>query len=149
MNSLATTLSSAQAEDVNVVSADELRGVNGKGDIVQRPEQAIQKAVFEHIKRRAAPGVFAFHPFSGGYRRPREAAIMKGCGAIAGLPDVIAIRAGKVFALELKAEGRKATPAQIETMAAMEAAGAYTCIADGLDRALATLETWGILRRSA
>jgi hypothetical protein len=31
----------------------------------RRPEAAIQRAVFEHLRVRAAPGVFAFHPANG------------------------------------------------------------------------------------
>jgi hypothetical protein len=35
-----------------------------------RPENAIQRAVFEHLRVRGAPNVFAFHPANGGYRKP-------------------------------------------------------------------------------
>jgi hypothetical protein len=115
----------------------------------RRSEQQIQKSVFEHLAWRARPGVFAFHPANGGYRKPIEAAIMKGLGVKAGVPDVIAIHKGRVFGLELKAEGGRATPKQLEAIAAMEAAGAYCCIAEGLDRALAVLEQWGLLRGAA
>ena len=111
-----------------------------------RPEQAIQRAVFEHLRARGAPGVFAFHPANGGYRKPVEAAILKGLGVVAGVPDVIAIHNGRCFALELKAEGGRATDKQLETIAALREAGAFTCIAEGLDRALAVLESWGLLR---
>jgi hypothetical protein len=48
--------------------------------------------------------------------------------------------------MELKPEGGRATPKQLEVLAQLEAAGAFCCIAEGLDRALATLETWGILK---
>ena len=41
------------------------------------------------------------------------------------------------------------TPKQLEAIAALESAGAYTCIAEGLDRALAVLEAWGTLRGRA
>jgi hypothetical protein len=41
------------------------------------------------------------------------------------------------------------TETQLATIAAMEAAGAFTCIAEGLDRALAVLEGWGLLRGRA
>jgi len=111
----------------------------------QRPEAAIQRAVFQHLGARGAPGVFAFHPANGGYRKPVEAAILKGMGVVAGVPDVIAIHNGRCFALELKAEGGRATDKQLEAIAAMEAAGAFTAIAEGLDRALACLEAWGLL----
>jgi hypothetical protein len=112
-------------------------------------EQQIQRALFDHLRLRAAPGVFAFHVPNGGYRKPQEAAILSGLGVKAGVPDVVAIHQGRCYALELKAEGGRATPKQLEAIAAMEAAGAYCCIAEGLDRALATLEAWGILRGTA
>jgi hypothetical protein len=111
-----------------------------------RPEQIIQRAVFDHLRARAARGVFAFHVPNGGYRKPIEAAIMKGLGVKAGVPDVVAIHKGRCYGLELKAEGGRATPKQLEAIAAMEAAGAHCCIAEGLDRALAVLEQWGILQ---
>jgi hypothetical protein len=34
-------------------------------------------------------------------------------------------------------------------LADMEAAGAYTALAEGLDRALSTLEAWGLLKGKA
>ena len=71
---------------------------------------------------------------------------MKELGVKAGVPDVVAIHKGRCYGLELKAEGGRPTPKQLEAIAAMEAAGAYCCIAEGLDRALAVLEQWGLLR---
>jgi hypothetical protein len=109
----------------------------------RRPEDAIQRAVFQHLRARGAPGVFAFAVPNGGYRTPVEAAIFKGIGVVAGVPDIIAIHKGRVYGLELKVEGGRATPKQQEAIAAMEAA--FTAIAEGLDRALASLEAWGLL----
>jgi hypothetical protein len=111
----------------------------------QHPEAQIQRAVFQHLRARGAPGVFAFHPANGGYRKPVEAAIMKGLGVVAGLPDLFIVHNGRVFAMELKAEGSRATDKQLECIAALREAGAFTCLAEGLDRALACLETWGLL----
>ena len=102
----------------------------------RRPEDAIQRAVFQHLRARGAPGVFAFHPANGGCRKPVEAAILKGLGVVAGVPDVIAIHNGRAFAMEIKTVGGKPTSKQLEAIAAMEAAGAFTAIAEGLDRAL-------------
>lgn len=111
-----------------------------------RPEQQIQRAVFAHLRTRAAPGVFAFHVPNGGYRKPREAAIMKGLGVVAGVPDVIAIYRGRVYAIELKVEGGRPTAKQCKAVERIRDAGGFACIADGLDRALKVLETWGLLR---
>jgi hypothetical protein len=112
----------------------------------QRPEAAIQRAVFQHLRARGAPGIFAFHVPNGGYRRPTEAAILKGLGVVAGVPDVFAVHNGRCFALELKAEGGRVSDKQLETIAALREAGAFTCVAEGLDRALACLEAWGLLK---
>lgn len=113
------------------------------------PESAIQRAVFQHLKARAAPGVFAFAVPNGGYRKPIEAAIMKGLGTVAGVPDVILIHKGRTFGLELKAPGGRITERQLAAHAAMGEAGAFVCIAEGLDRALKALEAWGLLRGTA
>ncbi len=115
----------------------------------QRPEQKIQRAVFQHFAARAAPGVFAFHPPNGGWRSPIEGAIFKGLGVKPGTPDVIAIKDGQVYALELKPPGGRVTLAQSETICAMEAAGAVCAVAYGLDDALAQLEAWGMLKGKA
>ena len=74
----------------------------------RRPEQQIQRAVFAHFCARSAPGVFAFHPANGGYRRPIEAKILQGLGVTSGVPDVIAVKDGRIYALELKAGRRQA-----------------------------------------
>src|SRR5262245_19458811 len=114
-----------------------------------QPETAIQRAVFQHLRARAAPGVFAFHVPNGGYRKPVEAAILKSLGVVAGVPDVFAVHNGRCFALELKAEGARVSDKQLETLAALRDAGAFTCVAEALDRALACLEAWGLLRGRA
>ena len=114
-----------------------------------RLEQQIQRAVFAHLRQRSAPGVFAFHVPNGGYRRKIEAAIMKGLGVMPGVPDVIAIKEGRLYALELKAEGGRLTEAQEQTLIDLRAAGAMATHAHGLDQALRVLEGWGLLRGRA
>jgi hypothetical protein len=113
------------------------------------PEAQIQRCVFQHLRARGAPGIFAFHPANGGYRKPVEAAILKSLGVVAGVPDVFIVHNGRCFALELKAEGGRATEKQLACIAALREAGAFTCIAEGLDRALACLEAWGLLKGRA
>lgn len=110
-----------------------------------RPEDQIQRAVFQHLRARKAPGTFAFHVPNGGKRKPIEAAIMKGLGVTAGVPDIIAIRDGHTFGLELKADGGKPSEKQRATMAEMEKAGATVALAVGLDAAIGKLEEWGLL----
>lgn len=114
----------------------------------KNPEQAIQRAVMQHVRARGVPGLVCIHVPNGGYRRPVEAAIFKTLGVRAGVSDLLLWHEGRAFALELKAKGRRPTEAQLEFIADMEEAGAYTAISEGLDRALAVLETWGLLKGS-
>jgi hypothetical protein len=72
---------------------------------MDRHEQAIQRAIFAHFTARGARDCYAFHCPNGGARSKVEAAILKGLGVRAGVPDIIAIRDGRAYALELKAPG--------------------------------------------
>jgi len=70
---------------------------------VNRPEDKIQRAVIEHLRVRGVRDLFYFHCPNGGARRKTEAAIMRGLGVRAGVPDLIMVHQGKVFAMELRA----------------------------------------------
>jgi hypothetical protein len=112
----------------------------------RRPEQQLQKAVLQHLAWRGVPGLFAFHYPAGGWRSAVEAAIFRGLGVVAGIPDLILIHAGHCYGLELKAAGGRLTPTQIEIQECMHAAGVTVGTAIGLDAALEQLEAWGLLR---
>jgi hypothetical protein len=86
---------------------------------------------------------------NGGWRSPAEGAIMRSTGTVAGVPDTIWIRDGKVYGLEIKTTDGRPTKAQLDTIAAIEKAGAYCCICNGIDRCLQVLEAWGLLRGKA
>jgi VRR-NUC domain len=117
--------------------------------MARRPEQEIQKAIFQHLALRGVPDVFAFHVPNGGWRSRVEAAILKSMGGVAGVPDVILIRDSEMYALEIKAEGGRLSPAQRECQGRMRAAGVKVVTAVGLDQALEQLEAWQLLRGSA
>lgn len=109
-------------------------------------ENEIQRAIFKHFRQRGAPGVFAFHPKNGGvHQRGRRAGINSGLGVIPGVPDIIAIKDGKTFALELKTEKEKLRPAQEDVIDKLRKAGAVAGFAQGLDAALRWLESHGLL----
>lgn len=113
------------------------------------PEQVIQRAVVAHLKARGAPGLVWTHVPNGGFRKPVEAAIFKGLGTRAGVSDLLLWHAGRSYALELKAPGGRASENQLQFLADMDNAGAFTCLAEGVDRAVAVLESWGLLRGTA
>src|ERR1700730_9885124 len=112
---------------------------------MSRLEDAIQCAVFDHIRVRGSRDLVAWHTPNGGKRNRIEAARFKGLGVRAGVSDVVALHRGRIVALELKAPGGLATEAQLKVIADMNRAGAPTCVADGLDDALTVVESWGLL----
>ena len=112
----------------------------------QRPEQAIQHALIEHLRLRAERDLFWMHYPAGGYRSPVEAMVLKGLGVQPGVPDILIIHGGKCFGLELKSEHGRVTPAQLDCHERMERAGAVVGIARGIDEAVAWLEAHGLLR---
>ncbi len=111
-----------------------------------RPEDAIQRAVFQHIWIRGVPGIVAWHTPNGGKRKPIEAAILKGLGVRPGVADVCIVHDGKFYALELKAPGGRSTEKQIQFRHEVNAAGGFAAEAVGLDAALGCLHAWGLLR---
>lgn len=111
-----------------------------------RQEDRIQRAVFDHLRSRAHADVFAFHVPNGGKRKPIEAAILKGLGVTAGVPDIIAIHKGKCYAMELKSKDGRPSTRQLETIERLNKAGAFTAICYELDPALRVLEAWGLLK---
>ncbi len=113
---------------------------------IRRPEQAIHKAVVQHLRTRAVPGLVWWHTPNGGARSKAEGAIFKSMGVRAGVSDFIFVHDNRIYALELKAEGGRATEAQLKFLADIDAAGAYTAMPEGLDPALATLEVWGLIK---
>jgi hypothetical protein len=114
-----------------------------------QPEAQIQRTIFDHLRQRGVADVFFWHPFSGGFRRPKEAAIYKGLGAIAGLPDVMILHQGKLYCVELKVEGGRLSEAQEQVLIKLRDAGAMATHAHGLDQAIRILESWGLLKGRA
>jgi hypothetical protein len=108
-------------------------------------EATIQRAIVQHLKVRAVPGLVYFHVPNGGSRGKIEAARFKAMGVRAGVSDLILIHDRKIFALELKKKGGRASIEQLTFLSEADAAGAYTALAEGLDAALATLDAWGLL----
>lgn len=121
--------------------------------LMRRPEQEIQKAVVKHLQQRGAPGVVYWHTPNGvkgrGRRFAIQGAIARGMGARAGVSDLVVLHRGKFFALELKAPKQNPTEEQLKFLADVRDQGGFTCVAEGLDAAIKTLEAWGVLRGKA
>jgi hypothetical protein len=112
-------------------------------------EEAIQRAVFDHIRARGAPDAFAFHPRNGSKDQHALAGINAGLGVISGVPDVVVVMEGVPFALELKTESGKLSRDQARVLRELQAAGVDAGVAYGLDEAIRWLEDRAILRGRA
>ena len=110
------------------------------------PETELQIAVVAHLNTRGVKGLIFWHTPNGGRRGRNEARIFKAMGVRAGVADLVLFHQGRLHCLELKAPGGRASEHQLEFISDIDAAGAYTAIAEGLGAALATLEAWGLLR---
>ncbi|HJP69771.1 MAG TPA: hypothetical protein VJ846_12800 [Sphingomicrobium sp.] len=109
-------------------------------------ELKIHIAVAQHLRTRAVSGLVWWHTPNGGFRDKREAAKFKAMGLQPGVSDFIFVHANRIYALELKAEGGRASEAQLKFLSDINAAGAYTAMPAGLNAALRTLETWGLIK---
>jgi hypothetical protein len=108
------------------------------------PEQDLQAQLVEALQSILLPGTVFFHVPNGGERSKVEAAILNGQGVLAGVPDLIFIRDGRAFGLELKSESGSLSPEQRATFPLLRAAGMRIEVARSLDEAFEHLRDAGI-----
>lgn len=133
-------------------------GLGRSGPTRARPtEETIHRAVVDVLERAATPGIAWTHMPAGEARAKGVAGKLKGMGVKAGWPDLLIVKGGRLYGLELKTEagrgpagGRQGrlSPAQVAACAALRAAGAEIAVAYGLDAALDQLARWGAVRVS-
>jgi hypothetical protein len=105
-------------------------------------EGSIQKQVFAEIRKRGTPGSYCFHVPN--HKKGRRAS-----GFTPGIPDIVCVRDGIFFAIELKADKGTASEEQLLAIDNIRNAGGHAVVCHGRDLAVACLETWGILRKAA
>jgi hypothetical protein len=113
------------------------------------PEGQIHRALCDHLRLRAKPDVLWLHVPNGERRDAVTGAKLKRMGVLAGASDFLLWHQGNSFALELKAPGGRPTEAQLNFLARFNDAGGHSAVAEGIDRALAVLASWGLLRGQA
>jgi hypothetical protein len=113
-------------------------------------EAQLQRLIFEHVRARGAPRTFLFHPMNGGIHQiGRRAGINSAIGVIPGVPDLIGVREGRFYALELKTENGRLADEQQGVLIRLRDAGATAMHTHGLNQALEMLERWEFLRGRA
>lgn len=114
----------------------------------KHPEADLQRAWlrwFELSKKRTA---IAWACENGGKRSRIEASILKGMGVKPGMPDVHILHDGRLHMIEFKRQGGRATPIQREMAEILIKAGAFYCLCDSLDEAIAITRRWGLIRET-
>jgi hypothetical protein len=89
------------------------------------PEGKVKKSVTDILKKH---GVYYHMPVQAGYGKPTL--------------DYIGCVAGKFFAIETKAPGKKPTPRQVVTIGEMMASNAKVFVIDGDPKQLEELDIW-------
>jgi hypothetical protein len=111
------------------------------------PAEALEQVTFFARLRRSFPnsyGLLALHPRNEGMRTHLQAAKEKSEGMVTGATDIV-IPARPAFVCELKRRDHtlsKLAQEQLAFLRAAKAAGAYTCIALGVDAAWEAFMDW-------
>jgi hypothetical protein len=115
---------------------------------MNRPEQDLQRQVVQWL-RLVKPNCLGFHPPMGGWRSKKEAAIMAGLGARAGIGDLVFLWGDGSGMIELKrpdGKGRQ-TEKQAEVEDECKQRDIPYVIATRLEEVEDSLVSWGRLRR--
>ena len=105
---------------------------------IRKPrEKEIQASILEFL---AIKKIFAYRQNSGAFID--SAKHFYRFASINGLPDIVAIIAGKYIGIEVKAPGGKMRPAQSEFKQQLEAARGIYWVFDSLDEAIDTIEKY-------
>jgi hypothetical protein len=113
-----------------------------------RPREiGLQIAVANLLRDHCLPDWIWWHTPNGGRRNPREAATLKRCGVIPGIPDFTIVSPyGSVRYLELKRQGETLSDAQDEFRIFCIKHGIPHSIAFTIDDVLKVFDHWGCLR---
>ena len=109
-------------------------------------EAAIQRAVVQHINLRQVKDLCWCAVPNGGWRNIVTARNLKLEGVRPGVSDLLFWHEGQSFALEIKADRGRASEYQLEFLDKFRGAGGHGCVSNGLDRTLAVIEAWGLIR---
>jgi len=89
-------------------------------------EKTIQAKIMAYLK--TLPETFAWKVHTGGpYSCP-------------GIPDILCVRTGRLYAFEVKRPGRKPTPLQEATLWKLREAGAVTAVVTGVEEVRSILD---------
>ena len=107
-------------------------------------EAAEQAAVVDYLRRR---GVLFWHTPNEGNLPPHYRQKLGILGVLPGVPDLL-IYDGRLIAVEIKAKGGRASPAQLQFIQTLTAFGGIGRICYGREEAIQWLETLNLVPKS-
>lgn len=110
---------------------------------IEPSETEIHIALAQHLTQRGRRDMVWWHTPNEGVRTIAEASRLKAMGVKAGIPDLVLVFGGRMYALEIKTRTGKLSADQKAMLVWLEAAGATAEVAHGLDQALDILQSWG------
>jgi hypothetical protein len=109
---------------------------------MNRPEQQIQRAIVQYL-RAAHRDLLVWHTPNGGGRSHVEAAILKGLGTLAGVPDIaVLMPAGTIGFFEVKAPKGRLSPAQKDFIERASKLGAPCRIVSSVEDVQDAMSCW-------
>jgi hypothetical protein len=109
-------------------------------------EDAIHRAVIQHLKLQATPGVVYYHCPNGEPRSPATGDKLKKMGVRCGVADLcLVLSSGQSAFLELKSAKGRQSEDQKAFAADVLKTGALYAVASSIDQAVAILTEWGAL----
>lgn len=111
---------------------------------LRRPEDELQRAAVRWLELRRPP-CFWLHVPNGGGRSRVEAAILKGLGVRAGVPDLLFLAPTGTGGIELKARTGRQSAAQRAVEAEFRRLGLRYAVARDLHQVETILRSWGLL----
>lgn len=108
------------------------------------PEESLQRAVADYLDTVLPQGYKWFHPPNGGGRSKAEAGALRAQGVKRGVPDVIIVGDGKLYAVELKVGKNTISTEQMEWLDHFRENGFEAGVAKSVDDVRAFLKGAGI-----
>lgn len=111
-----------------------------------RPEARLQKAIIQHVKLAAEPNVLCISIPNERQCSEQQLIELTLMGMRAGASDLLFVKEGQSYFLEIKSATGRLEPEQITFMEEATLAGAHCAMVNNIDDALAILRRWGLIR---
>ena len=115
---------------------------------MKREEDALQRQQVQYLRILESQGRLLFFAVpNGGKRSKIEAAIMKGLGVRAGVPDLVILHDQKCSFIENKSAKGRLSPSQMQFIDYCARHGYYFHLCSNFQQFLNTLYDWGIISK--